>query len=87
MKKFYLQLYRHTLPAAEDNVWVSIESLDIHADTIQVLAELGIVEVHQGYIQESEVRRLQKLLSLRRNLGVNIPGASIILDLLERVER
>lgn len=87
MKKFYLQVYRHTLISGEEEAWVDAVSLGIHPETALRLADLGIVEVRLGRIPASQARRVQKLMRLRRNLGVNLPGAAIILDLLERVER
>ncbi len=87
MRKFYLQVYRHTLGGGEEEAWVDAGSLGIHPETILRLADLGIVEVRLGQIPASQARRVQKLMRLRRSLGVNLPGAAIILDLLDRVER
>ena len=36
-KKYYIQIYRHTLPTAEDSEWVDLESLGIHPDIVQQL--------------------------------------------------
>ena len=85
-KKFYLQIYRHTLPTAEEGEWVDLGSLEIHPELTQKLAEWGIVEIRGGYVHVRQAARLQKLMRLRRKLGVNLPGAAIIVDLLERIE-
>ncbi|MFZ5647708.1 MAG: chaperone modulator CbpM [Bacillota bacterium] len=87
MSKFYIQVYRHTLSNAEEGGWVDVSSLGIHPDTAHLFAELGILDVRMGFLPAGQVNRLQKLLRLRRNLGVNLPGAAIILDLLDRVEQ
>jgi MerR family transcriptional regulator/heat shock protein HspR len=87
VKKFHLKIYAHTLSISEDDSWVDVSSLGIHPDTAQRLAELGIVEFRLGHIPPGQAARIQKLLRLRRNLGVNLAGAAIILDLLERLER
>jgi MerR family transcriptional regulator/heat shock protein HspR len=85
--KYYLQVYYHTPSTSEEEVWVDVNTLGLHPDTAQQLADLGIIEIRQGYISARQVKRLQKLLRLRSNLGVNLPGAAIILNLLEQVER
>jgi MerR family transcriptional regulator/heat shock protein HspR len=85
-KKYYIQIYRHTLPTAEDSEWVELESLEIHPDIVQQLVEWGIVEIRGSHVHFRQAVRLQKLMRLRRKLGVNLPGAAIIVDLLERIE-
>ena len=87
MTKFEVQVYYHTPAGTEDETLVEVESLGLHPDTAQQLADLGIIEMHQEHIPSSQVSRLQKLLRLRTNLGVNLPGAVIIFNLLEQVER
>lgn len=87
MKKFYLQIYRHTPSADGEDTWVDVVSLGIHPDMAQLLADLGIVENRLGCVPANQVRRLQKIVRLRRSLGVNLPGAVIIQELLERIEK
>jgi len=86
MRKYYIQIYRHTLPYNDDDTWVDINSLEIHPEIVVQMADLGIVELCQGHIPARHVIKLQKLMRIRRNLGVNLPGSAIILDLLEKVE-
>ncbi|TYO94728.1 chaperone modulator CbpM [Desulfallas thermosapovorans] len=86
MRQFYLQLYRHTLSDDNEDAWVELSGLGLHPDMIQQLAEFGIVEVRQGRVPVRHARRLHRLVRLRQNLGVNLPGAAVILDLLERIE-
>jgi MerR family transcriptional regulator/heat shock protein HspR len=85
-KKYYIQIYRHTLPIAGESEWVDLNSLEIHPDFARMLEEWGIVEIRGSHVHVRQVARLQKLLRLRRKLGVNLPGAAIIVDLLERIE-
>ncbi|MGI6492307.1 MAG: hypothetical protein GX949_02300 [Peptococcaceae bacterium] len=87
MRRYYLQVYQHTLAASSDGEWVDISSLEIHPDIAAKLAELGIVEIRENRIRDTQVLRLQKLMRLRYNLGVNIKAAAIIMDLLERIEQ
>jgi MerR family transcriptional regulator/heat shock protein HspR len=70
----------------EEDAWVELSSLGLHPDMVQQLAEFGVVEVRQGRVPVQQARKLQKLLRLRQSLGVNLTGAAIILDLLERIE-
>ncbi|MBF7083806.1 hypothetical protein IT084_12570 [Desulfallas sp. Bu1-1] len=87
MRKYYIQLYRHTLSAGDEDAWVDAGALEIHPDLVQQLEEFGIVEIRRGLIPASQAARVQKVLRLRRSLGVNLPGAAIILELLERIEQ
>ena len=53
------------------------------------LVRLGLIEpVPAGSPQfpAATLRRLKRMLRLRRDLGVNLSGASVILDLLDRLE-
>lgn len=86
VRKFYLQIYRHTLYPQEEPCWVDIQSLGVHPDVVQSLGELGIVEVINSRMRSDQVQRLYRVLGLRRSLGVNLTGASIIVDLLDRME-
>jgi DNA-binding transcriptional MerR regulator len=54
------------------------------------LVRLGLVEPvapGAGEFVASTVSRLRRMLRLRADLGVNLAGAAIIVDLLERLER
>jgi len=86
MKRYYLELFRHTLTESEEEAWVDILSLGIHPDLVESLAGMGIVDVRYGHIPARQVSRLHKLLRLRCSLGVNLAGAAVILDLMERME-
>lgn len=84
--KYYLQIYQHTLAMGDDDAWIDLDSMGIHPELAERLAEFGIVEIFQGHVRASQAVRLLKLLRLRSNLGVNLHGAAIILDLLDRIE-
>lgn len=85
-RKFYIQLYRYTLDPKEDTAWVDIDRLDIHPLLLERLAQWGVVEIRNHKMPEHHLTRIDKVLRLRRSLGVNLPGACVILDLLERIE-
>jgi MerR family transcriptional regulator/heat shock protein HspR len=63
-----------------------LSNLEFNPDLLKMLAEMGIVSLNQEYISSSELRRVKRLLRLRGLLGVNLTGAAIILDLLDRIE-
>lgn len=86
MKEYYLQIYHHTLRAGEEHEWIHLSELGIHPDILAQLAELGVLEINREQIPAYQVASIQKILRLRGAMGVNIPGAVIILDLLERIE-
>ena len=63
----------------------------IEAEFIEELVEQGILEPvgRQGrhwYFPSSSLRRTRITLHLQRDLGVNLAGAALALDLLERIE-
>lgn len=86
VSRFYIQIYRHTPSALTEEGWVDVSSLGIHPDTASLLAELGMLEVRKGCVPARQVKRLQKILRIRKSLGVNLPGAAIIMELLDRIE-
>lgn len=54
------------------------------------LVGLGLIgPVAEGSTEftAASARRLRRMLRLRRDLGVNLTGAAILVDLLERLER
>jgi len=85
VSKFYLQFYCHT-PSLEEDGWVDVAELGVHPDLAQQLGELGIIDYRRGLIPVRQAARLRRVLRLRRNLGVNLPGAAIIENLLERID-
>lgn len=86
MEKYYLQLYHQVLSTGEDDIWVDLGSLEIHPEMAQLLSEFGILEIKEGFVRRKHAARLSKLQRLRGSLGVNLSGAAIILELLERIE-
>ena len=63
----------------------------IEAELVEALVEQGILEPagRRGYhwcFPASSLRRTRITLHLQRDLGVNLAGAALALDLLERIE-
>lgn len=84
--RYCLQIYHHDLSIGDDDTWVELSSLEIHPEMAGILAEFGILEIKNGCIKVKQAVHLLKLQRLRGSLGVNLSGAAIILDLLERIE-
>jgi chaperone modulatory protein CbpM len=64
---------------------------DVEAELIEELVEHGILEPagRQGRywcFSASSLRRTRITLHLQRDLGVNLAGAALALDLLERID-
>ena len=63
----------------------------VEAELVEALVEQGILEPvgRRGYhwcFPASSLRRTRITLHLQRDLGVNLAGAALALDLLERIE-
>jgi len=85
IRKYSLQTYRHHL-LTDEAAWIDIDSLDIHPHFLECLAELGVIEIKNSKLEVKSLSRIEKIRRLRQSLGVNMSGACIIVDLLERIE-
>jgi chaperone modulatory protein CbpM len=66
-------------------------SCDIQGEVIEAMVEQGILEPSgrrgsHWCFPSSSLRRTRITLHLQRDLGVNLAGAALALDLLERIE-
>ena len=66
-------------------------SCAVEAELIEALVEQGILEPSGKHgrhwcFPSSSLRRTRITLHLQRDLGVNLAGAALALDLLERIE-
>lgn len=66
---------------------LAISQLDIQPELLQLYHDIGIIEINEGCIPVSQLRRLHKAIRLNTALGVNLSGAAIILDLLDKLEK
>ena len=81
MRRYWIQVQRD----ASGDGWVSIKTLDYHPELLERLVALGLIEIKDGMIQAQQADRLDKIFRLRSCLGVNLTGAAIILDLLDKI--
>src|SRR5690242_21097896 len=71
---------------------VVAEMYDIHPQTLRLYEREGLLkpsrsEGNTRLYTEDDLKRLEFILSLARDLGVNIAGIAIILDMRERMEQ
>lgn len=66
---------------------IDVRALEFHPEMLQTLHELGIIEIREGRLGAEQLQRVYKLIRLKNCLGVNLPGAAIILELLDRIEQ
>jgi len=67
------------------------EACAVHAEAIEAMMEEGIVSPVGGgggkwRFTRSSVVRVRTVLRIQRDLNVNLAGAALALDLLERIE-
>jgi MerR family transcriptional regulator, heat shock protein HspR len=58
----------------------------LHPSLAKRLAELGVIEIEDGCITPAHLRRAFRVLRLWNSLKVNLTGASIVVELLEKME-
>lgn len=64
---------------------VVAEMLEIHPDTIRRYERQGLVQSERGLYSEAAVLRIRRVVTATR-LGVNLAGAEMVANLLERIE-
>ena len=67
-------------------------SCAVQAETIEAMVEQGILEPsgkrgHHWCFPATSVKRMRIVLRLQRDLDVNLAGAALALELLERIDR
>lgn len=70
----------------DDEEQVPVAQIEIHPEYLQLLAELGIIEIRNHHIDRDCWQRTCRIMRIRQRLGVNMHAAAIIVELLERIE-
>jgi len=78
-----MKLLRVAFPAEEN--WLPISRLSIHPGLLDILEELGVIEVVNEQVEQNDLQRINKIMRLRDSLGINLNGAILICDLMERI--
>jgi chaperone modulatory protein CbpM len=80
----------------EEHDLVSIDDLcrscTVEVETVSLLVDEGILDpvgskVEQWRFTVTSLRRVKTAIHLQRDLGVNLAGAALALDLLDRIAR
>ncbi|MGB9903807.1 MAG: chaperone modulator CbpM [Desulfotomaculales bacterium] len=72
--------------SAEEQENLDVYRLEFHPEMLFALHELGVIEIQEGRLSPDQLRRVYRIMRLKNCLGVNLPGAAIILELLDRIE-
>lgn len=62
---------------------------DVDVGFVEQLVQLGVIDAHPESDRRFEYEvtlRVGKLVRLQRDLGVNLEGAAVIVELLDRIE-
>lgn len=78
-----MKLLRVVFPAEEN--WLPVSRLSIHPGLLDILEELGVIEVVNEQVEQNDLQRINKIMRLRDSLGINLNGAILICDLMERI--
>lgn len=89
MKRYDLIIYGQHL----DNELITIRELGrlvgLHPDKLRRYIVLGLidpeVEAPEPLFEDSIVARIHKIERLKKDLGLNLNGCGLVLDLLERI--
>jgi len=68
------------------------ERFDVHPQTLRMYEREGLVKPHRSagntrLYDEESIRRVETILTLTRDLGVNLAGVEVILGMREEMER
>jgi len=68
------------------------ESYGIHPQTLRLYERLGLLKPSRSlgntrYYTERDLKRLEVILNLTRELGVNLAGVEVVLNMREKMER
>jgi len=71
---------------------VVAEQYDVHPQTLRLYEREGLIKPSRSakgtrYYTEEDVTRLELILNLTRDLGVNLAGVEIILNMREKMDR
>ncbi|HEY3414458.1 MAG TPA: helix-turn-helix transcriptional regulator [Armatimonadota bacterium] len=70
---------------------VAAKLCEMHPQTLRAYERQGLVQPkrsdsHNRLYSEADIERLRQIQRLTRDLGVNLAGVEVILDLLDRME-
>ena len=68
------------------------ESYGVHPQTLRLYERLGLLKPSRSlgntrYYTDRDLKRLEVILNLTRELGVNLAGVEVVLNMREKMER
>ncbi|WP_201324311.1 chaperone modulator CbpM [Pseudanabaena sp. lw0831] len=87
----------NSLPSSLSRMVVSLEGEQLYTfeyaasitDTsitvVQVYVELGVIEPNGSMLHSREIARIAQIQRLRQDLGLNLVGAAIVLDMAQEL--
>ena len=78
-----IRVHYHT----ESEKYLMADLSEFHPDILLLFAELGIIEIKDNAICSDDFKKLNRIRRLKDNCGVNTIGATIIVDLLDKIEK
>ncbi|MFZ7104240.1 MAG: chaperone modulator CbpM [Peptococcaceae bacterium] len=94
MDKRYQMIFQYRCPRCDQRECLSLEEFaarcGVHQEFICRLLELGILD-YSGPMESpcftaEEAAKVQKIIRLRKDLGLNLLGVGLVLDLLDEIE-
>ncbi len=69
---------------------VAARMLEVHPQTLRLYERQGLVNPQRrGHIRmfsDADIERVRRILRLKQDLGVNLAGIEVILNLLDRID-
>lgn len=84
--RYAIEIYKRGRGYVYEEGWARIDDLPYHPLLLQRLADVGAIELRTGRLSQADAFKADKILRLRRCLGVNLSGAVIIAELMERLD-
>src|SRR5215467_2926955 len=78
--------------ARKYTISVVSEQFDIHPQTLRLYEREGLIKPSRSakgtrYYTEEDIERLELILNLTRDLGVNLAGVEIVLNMIEKMKQ
>ena len=87
MNEYYLQIFQNGEDSFAPQDRIAIDELPYKTIIIERLSALGVIDIEDRMIPVHQVTLVAKILRLRSSLEVNLSGAAIICELLDRLEK
>lgn len=86
MITYYLQIYSNDWAPLNRQDRIMIDELPFQPVILERLAALGIIDIQDRMMPMEQIERVAKILRLRQSIGVNLSGAAVICELLDKME-